>query len=321
MNHTSRLSEETTPRIIKQTASDPQKRAARGRDFGDRPMPMFTALGLAVAMTLAVAVLGTGCAPAAGKEPVCKPGVEALPASHASSLIAIIPRTSANAASWGLREVAFLLPLVARAGLELHVIYTQDGDDLGEDGGDGGPPQVLEAKAPSFPVFQVQGAPRSPADPNTLTTKLYCERLVAWQSSASQALRNQATRQIAALAAWAKSNAARLSALAAGPIPDTTGREAGVEFDAGASIFSAAEIAQAAPRPTIVVLGGLTGLTPPSQEFEVPAHLVVLVRSSDPVQVLRAESAWARWVTRAGGTFQPMSANDTPAVIAGALAS
>jgi len=234
-------------------------------------------------------------------------------------LIAIIPRTSANAASWSLRELAYLLPLAARAGLELHVVYTQDGDDLAEDGGDGGPPQVLEAQAPGFPAFHVQGAPQSPADPNALTAKLYCEHLVVWQSSASQVLRNEATRRIAAVSTWANSNATRLTALAAHPIPDTTGLEAGVEFDAGASIFSAAQIAQAAPRPTIVVLGGLTAVAPPSQKFEVPAHLVVLVRSTDPGQVLPAESAWSRWVRQAGGTFQAISANDTFTVIAGTL--
>ena len=287
--------------------------------FSSRLRRRFAALGLAISTTATVAILAAGCAPSAPKSQGCASRIEALAASQTSSLIAIVPRTSANAASWGLRELASLLPLVARAGLELHVVYTQDGDDLGEDGGDGGPPQVLEARAPSFPVFQVQGAPQSPADPNALTAKLYCERLVAWQSSASQALKNQASRRIAAVSTWANSNAARLTALAAHPIPDTTGREADVEFDAGASIFSAAQIAQAAPRPTIVVLGGLTAVAPPSQNFEVPADLVVLVRSNDPAQVLHAESAWSRWVKHAGGTFQAISANDTPTVIAETL--
>jgi hypothetical protein len=236
-------------------------------------------------------------------------------------LIAIVPRTSANAAIWGLHELASLLPLVARTGLELHVVYTQDGDDLGEDGGDGGPAQVLETQAPNFPVFQVHGAPQPPADPNALTAKLYCERLTAWQSSASQALTNQAAQRMDAVMAWATSTAARLIAVANAPIPDTTGREAGVEFDAGASIFAAAQIAQAAPQPTIVVLGGLTAVAPPSQDFKVPAHLVLLVRSTDPTRVLHAESAWKRWVARAGGTFQAISANNTPSVIAQALAS
>jgi hypothetical protein len=245
--------------------------------------------------------------------------MEALPASQASSLTAIVPRTSASAASWALRELAFLLPFVARAGLELHVIYTQDGDDLGEDGGDGGPPQVLETQAPSFAVFQVQGVPQSPADPNALTAKLYCERLAAWQTMADQTLTSEASRQIPAVRAWAKSNAARLIALAASPVPDTTGREAGIEFDAGASIFSAAQVAQTAPRSTIVVLGGLTSLAPPSDRFEVPARFVVIVRSSNPAQVLEAENAWSRWVMRAGGTFQAISVNNSPTAITRAL--
>jgi hypothetical protein len=132
---------------------------------------------------------------------------------------------------------------------------------------------------------------------------------------------NQAADRIAAVAAWAKANAARLIALAASPIPDTTGREAGIEFDAGGSIFSAAEVAQAAPQPTIVVLGGLTALAPPSEKFEVPARFVVLVRSTNPVQVLHAESTWSHWVTQAGGTFHAMSANDSPTVIADGLVS
>jgi hypothetical protein len=287
--------------------------------FDSRLRRRFATLGIAISTTATAAILAAGCAPSAPKSQGCASRIEALAASQTSSLIAIIPRTSANAASWGLRELAFLLPLVARAGLELHVVYTQDGDDLGEDGGDGGPPQVLEAQAPSFLVFQVQGAPQSPADPNALTAKLHCERLAAWQSSASQALRNQASRRIAAVSTWANSNAARITALATHPIPDTTGSEGGVEFDAGASIFSAAQIAQAAPQPTIVVLGGLTAVAPPSQKFEVPAHLVVLVRSNDPGQVLHAESVWSRWVKQAGGTFQAISANDTPSVIAETL--
>jgi hypothetical protein len=287
--------------------------------FDSRLRRRFAALGLAISTTATVAILAAGCAPSASKSQGCASRIEALAASQTHSLIAIDPRTSANAASWGLRELASLLPLVARAGLELHVVYTQDGDDLGEDGGDGGPPQVLEAQAPSFPVFQVKGVPQSPADPNALTAKLYCERLVAWQSSASQALRNQASRRIAAVRTWANSTAAQLTALATHLIPDTTGRETGVEFDAGAAIFSAAQIAQAAPRPTIVVLGGLTAVAPPSQNFEVPAHLVVLVRSDDPAQVLHAESAWSRWIKQAGGSFQAISANNTPTVIAGTL--
>lgn len=279
----------------------------------------FAPLGLTISTTATVAILAAGCTVPAPKSHGCASRIEALAGSQTSSLIAIVPRTSASAASWGLRELASLLPLVARAGLELHVVYTQDSDDLGENGGDGGPPQVLEGQAPSFPASQVQGAPQSPADPNALTARLYCERLVAWQSGSSRALRNETNRRIAAVFTWANSNAARLRALAARPIPDTTGSEADVEFDAGASIFSAAQITQTDPRPTIVVLGGLTAVAPPSENFQVPAHLVVLVRSNDPAQVLHAESAWSRWIKHAGGTFQAISANDTPTVIAGTL--
>jgi hypothetical protein len=320
MNHTSHPNErKTDPRAVNRTAPNSKPRALRHGHPRACASRRFTALGLAV--FIALVALSAGCARANGGGPDCTPEIEALPTSRASSLIAIVPRTSANAASWGLRELAFLLPFMARAGLELHVIYTQDSDDLGEGGGDGGPPQVLETRAPSFPTFQVQGAPQTPANPNALTAKLYCERLAAWQSSANQTLRNQATRQIAAVTVWAKSNAFRLIALAAKPIPDTTGPEADVEFDAGASIFSAAQVAQAAPRPTILVLGGLTALSPPAQNFEVPAHLVVLVRSTDPTQVLRAENAWSRWITQAGGTFRAISANDGPTAITTALAS
>ena len=320
MNHTSQPNErKTDPGAVNRTAPNSKPRALRHGHPRARASRRFTALGLAV--FIALVALSAGCARANGGGPDCTPEIEALPASRASSLIAIVPRTSANAASWGLHELAFLLPFLAQAGLELHVIYTQDSDDLGEGGGDGGPPQVLETQAPSFPTFQVQGAPQAPADPNTLTAKLNCERLAAWQSSANQTLRNQATRRITAVTAWAETNAVRLIALAAKPIPDTTGREAGVEFDAGASIFSAAQVAQAAPRPTILVLGGLTELAPPSQHFAVPAHLVVLVRSTDPTQVLHAENAWSRWITRAGGTFQAISANDGPTAITTALVS
>lgn len=320
MNHTSHPNRRNSAvRAIQRTAPDRDKRALRGRHPHDRLSRRFTALVPVVSVSLAVLIVG--CTPATGGGPGCTPQTEALPASRAASLIAIVPRTSAEAASWGLRELAFLLPSVAGASLDLHVIYTQDSDDLAEGGGDGGPPQVLEAQAPGFPVFQVQGAPQAPADPNALTAKLYCERLVAWQSSASLTVRDEAARRIAAVSAWAISNAARLTELAARPIPDTTGPEADVEFDAGASIFSAAQIAQAAPRPTILVLGGLTALAPPSQNFEVPAHLVVLVRSTDPTQVIHAENTWSRWITRAGGTFQTISANDNPTVITSAIAN
>jgi hypothetical protein len=291
--------------------------------WGGRPRGslsrMLTVLGLAGAIILAA--LSAGCAPAIGKGSTCAPQLEALPTSRASSLIAIIPRTSADAASWGLRELAFLLPFVARAGLELHVFYTQDSDDLVEGGGDGGPPQVLETQAPTFPVVQIQGEPQPPADPNALTAKLYCARLAAWQSNAGQTLMNRAASRDSAVNAWARSSAARLIALAARPIPDTTGREAGVEFDAAASIFAAAEVAQAAPQPTIVVMGGLTDLAPPSEKFEIFGRFVVLVRSTNPAQVLPAERAWSRWVAQAGATFQAMSSNDSPTVIAAELLS
>jgi hypothetical protein len=43
-----------------------------------------------------------------------------------------------------------------------------------------------------------------------------------------------AARQTAATIAWARSNTARLTASATGPNPDTTEREAGLKFDAGA---------------------------------------------------------------------------------------
>lgn len=60
-------------------------------------------------------------------------------------------------------------------------------------------------------------------------------------------------------------------------------------------------------------------MAPPSENFQVPAHLVILVRSNDPAQVLHAESAWSRWIKHAGGSFRAISANDTPTVIAGTL--
>lgn len=320
MNHTSHPNRRNSAlTAVQRTAPDRDKGALCDRDPHDRPSRRFTAVVSVVSMTLAILIVG--CTPAVGGGPGCTSRTEAVPASRAASLIAIVPRTSAETASWGLRELAFLLPFVARAGLDLHVIYTQDSDDLAEGGGDGGPPQVLEAQAPGFPVFQVQGAPQAPADPNALTAKLYCEHLATWQSRASLTVRDEAARRIATVSAWARSNAVRLAELAARPVPDTTGPEAGVEFDAGASIFSAAQIAQAASRPTILVLGGLTALAPPSQDFKVPAHLVVMVRSTDPAQVIHAENAWSRWITRAGGTFQAISANDTPTVITSALAN
>ena len=295
MNHTSHPNERgSAPVVAKRTAPGGDKKALRGSHCSSWPSQRLATFVLVISTALAVL---TGCGrPIAGGGSGCTPQAEALPASRASSLIAIVPRTSAGAADWGLHELALLLPFAARAGLDLHVIYTQDSDDLAEGGGDGGPPQVLEAQAPNFPVFRIQGMPQSPADPNNLTAKLYCERLATWQSSARLTVKNEASRRIGAVTAWAMSNAARLTALAARPIPDTTGPEADVEFDAGASIFTAAQVAQASPQPTILVMGGLTALAPPIQNFKVPAHFVVLVRSTDPTQVLHAENAWSRWV-------------------------
>jgi hypothetical protein len=243
-----------------------------------------------------------------------------LSASQPSSLIFVAPRTSAAAAKWGLEEMAHLLPLVARAGMDLHVFYSEDRDDRGEGGGDGGPPQVLQSQAPNFPVFTVPGASPAPADPTALTAKLYCERLAAWANHASRTLRAVAARRTAAVLAWASKAAARALALASRPIPDTTGAEAGVEPDAAASVFAAAQVASAAPRPTVVFLGGLTALVPPAQNFRFPAHLVAMVRSTNPAQVIPAGHVWARWVTRNGGAFTAISANDSPAVIAKKLA-
>ena len=134
-------------------------------------------------------------------------------------------------------------------------------------------------------------------------------------------LRAESARRVMAVRAWAKRTAASLVALARRRIPDTAGTEAGVEIDASASIFSAAEIAEAAPEPTILFLGGLTALKPPSRIFHLRARLVALVRSSDPRQVLRAEAAWTRWADRAGGSFMALSADDAPATIGQMLAS
>src|SRR5260221_14143787 len=120
---------------------------------------------------------------------------------------------SAAAAKWGLEEMAQLLPLVARAGLDVHVFYSEDSDDLGESGGDGGPPQVLQSQAPSFADFSVPGAPTPPADPTELTAKLYCERLAVWADDAGRTLRAEATRRAAAVLAWARTIAARLVAM------------------------------------------------------------------------------------------------------------
>lgn len=58
-----------------------------------------------------------------------------------------------------------------------------------------------------------------------------------------------ATRRTAAAIAWAKSHTARLTALAAGPIPDTTEREAGIEFDAGAITRAIRTVSYQASKP------------------------------------------------------------------------
>lgn len=285
-------------------------------------LSVYTLIGLVVA-SVAVGLIA-GCAPVTSGELTsagsgCAVPVEALPASGSSSLIAVVPRTSAGAAVWGLDELAQLLPSAARAGMELHVFYSQDSDDLGEGGGDGGPPQVVLTSAPSFPAFQVTGAPQRPADPTPLSARLYCRHLGAWLVHASRVLHAEIARRAALLATWAKTTAARLTALAGRPIPDTTGSEAGGEIDSGGSIFAAALVAEAAPHPTVLVLGGLTALSPPSVKFGFPARLVALIRSSDPGQVVGAEFAWTRWAHRAGGSFEALSSSDSPAVIAGAL--
>ena len=274
---------------------------------------------LGVAMVMLLALLSAGCMRAAGAGPGCTPKVGALAASRAYSLIAVIPRTSDQAASWGLRELAFLLAVVARAGLELHVIYTEDADDLAEGGGDGGPPQVLLAKAPSFPASPGLRMPQAPADPTTLTAKLYCERLAAAEARGSRILETESAHRSASVTAWVRKTAAQLIALADRPIPDTSGTEAGVEIDASASIFTAAEVAEASPRPTLLLPGGLTSIRPPARVYRLPACLVALIRSSSAVQVLRAESTWARWMRRAGGSFKALSANDAPETIAQVL--
>jgi hypothetical protein len=286
--------------------------------FWDRPRRGLSSAGL-VAMAALLGCIVTGCVSARAQTQGCASRAEMLPASRRSSLIPVAPRTSAVAARWGLEELARELPLIARAGLDLHVFYSEDSDDLVEGGGDGGPPQVLQAQAPSFPVFRVTGAPSAPADPNALTAKLYCEDLAAWEGHASLVLRTEAARRASSVLAWSRSIAARLLTLAGRPIKDTTGAEAGVEFDVAGSVFAAAQVASAVPRPTVVFLGGLTALSPPAQNFSFPARLVALVRSTNPAQVIPAERAWSRWATRNGGTFTAISANDAPVVIAETL--
>ena len=97
------------------------------------------------------------------------------------------------------------------------------------------------------------------------------------------------------------------------------GAEAGGEVDTATSVFAAVQIAESAPEPTVVFIGGLTALTPPAQDYRFHGRLVALVRSDDPGQILPAEAAWARWVHTAGGSFEALSSNDAPAAIAQAL--
>jgi hypothetical protein len=268
----------------------------------------------AVLVTAAPAV--TACDSVAGSAQTCTTTAETVPASVSSSVIALVPRTSLSDADWALDELAHLMPFIARSGLQLHVLYTQDSDDLVEGGGDGGPPQVLFAEAPTFPRLTVTGAPQRPSDPTPLSNKLYCDKLVAWQRRASGIVHVQESARTASVAAWVRTIAGRLTELASKPIPDTSGAEAGTEIDSGASIFTAAQIAETAPHPTILFLGGLTALTPPRQNFRLSARLVALVRSSDPVQVLQAQASWRRWAERAHGRFEAISANAAPASIA-----
>jgi hypothetical protein len=294
-----------------------QNEAPQGDRFNGRRSRRVTALGIAMAMS--GALWGVGCVPVTGGGPGCTPRMEALPGSRPFTLIPVIPRTSLEAASWGLRKLASILPAVTRPGLELAVRYTQDADDLGEGGGDGGPPQVLQKQAPQFPAFKVSGAPQAPTDPNGLTAKLYCQRLNAWEKHARQELEAEVSRRAAGTRAWVKTVRAQLFALSDKPIPDTTGAEANSEFDAGASVFGAVQVAESAPRPVILFLGGLTALAPPSHNFVCHVHFAALVRSTDPAEVLHAVKVWSGWITRCGGTFQTISADDTPLEIVRAL--
>lgn len=266
--------------------------------------------GLLAAATPAITACDSATAQA------CTTSAETVPASVSFSVIALIPRTSLTDAGWGLDELAHLMPFIARSGLQLHVLYTQDSDDLVEGGGDGGPPQVILAEAPAFPRFGVTGAPQRPSDPTPLSSKLYCEKLAAWQRRAAEIVHVQESARTASVAAWVRTVVGRLTALASKPIPDTSGAEAGTEIDSGASIFTAAQIAETAPQPTILFLGGLTSLAPPPQNFRLSARLVALVRSSDPVQVLQAQASWRRWAERAHGRFEAISANAALASIA-----
>jgi hypothetical protein len=284
-----------------------------------KPLTTSARLAAATVVTAAVAVLGGGCAGQSGALPCSTAGLNALSASRAGSLIVSITRTSVETASWGFRELARVLPLAASAGLELHVIYTEDGDDLSPAGGDGGPPQVLLADAPRFGAFQVRGRPQPPVDPNSLQARLYCERFASWRHHAMRALRAISARRARIVELWAGRTAGTLISIAGRPIPDASGAEAGVEIDANASILTVAQVAQAARRPVILLLGDLPALRPPSLTFHLAVRVVAVVRSGPPRQILRDESAWKHWTRRCGGTFSALSANDGPAAIARAL--
>lgn len=284
-----------------------------GRMLAQRVVPW------ALLLALGAGALLTACGPLGPTAQQCPRHQYGLSASTPTSLIAVIPRDSGASAQWGLRELASLLPLVAQPGLQLHVLYTQDADDLAPAGGDGGPPQVLATSAPSVLAFRVPRAPAEPEDPTSLSAKLYCQRLAAWRARATAAVRAAGVRRTEQAVAWARKTAARVTALAGRPIPDTSGAEAGGEVDTSASTFAAAEVAEGSPQPTIVFFGGLSVLQPPALRFRVPARLIALIRSVDPALVLRSERAWARWAEQDGGTFEAFSANDDASSIALAI--
>jgi len=294
----------------------PWKRSARTRR---RPRPRLCTVLLAGIVTTA-SLVATGCGPAPTATQGCAPQAEVLAASTPRTLIAEIPRSSVTTATWGLRELAKLMPYLATSGLQLHVLYSQDRDDLVPGGGDGGPPQVLFSMAPSFPVVRMSGAPARPADPTHLTTQLYCKVLAKWEAQARQAAQSDSNRRAASVAGWARDMASRLTRLSDRPIPDTAGPEAGGEVDAAASVFAAVQIAQSAVEPTIFFVGGLTEMVPPGRSYRVGGRLVALVVSDDPGQVLPAEARWTRWAHLAAASFEAVSTNAAPAAIAHALA-
>lgn len=297
------------------TADDEAKisRALVRRALARRPV------GFVALFALSAGLLVAACGPLHPGAQHCPRRDYQLPPSMSANLIAVIPRISAGAARWGFRELADLLPLLARPGLELHVLYTQDADDLTEGGGDGGPPQVLATSAPNAPGIRVAGAPAEPNDPTSLSAQLYCQRMAAWQARAVTTLRTISARRAAKATAWASRAAAHVRALASKPIPDSSGPEAGAEIDSAASIFAAAQVAEASPHPTIVFFGELSALLPPVQRFSFPGRLIDLVRSDDPTLVLHSEAIWARWAKRRGGTFEAVSANGDAASIAQAI--